>query len=79
VGRERLAESLTAKGVGFGFYYPKLVFDYDTYRSRKDVKINDCPIARKVVSEVISIPVHPYLSRDQRAKVSSVIRETLIG
>lgn len=79
VGREGLAESLTAKGVGFGFYYPKLVFDYDTYRSRKDVKVGECPMARKVVSEVISIPVHPYLSRGQRAKVSSVIRETLIG
>ena len=79
VGRAKLAESLTAKGVGFGFYYPKLVFDYDTYRSRKDVIVSDCPVAKRVVTEVISIPIHPYLSNGQRRKVSSAVRESLIG
>jgi dTDP-4-amino-4,6-dideoxygalactose transaminase len=78
VGREQLAEALTAKGVGHGFYYPKLVFDYDVYRARKEVKVADCPVASKVVTEVISIPVHPYLSTIQRGKVSSVIRESLL-
>jgi perosamine synthetase len=78
VGREQLAHSLTSKGIGHGFYYPKLVFDYDIYRSRKDVKVNDCPVARKVVTEVISIPVHPYLSKTQRSKVSAAVRESIL-
>ena len=78
VSREKLAEDLTNRGVGHGFYYPKLVFDYDTYRSRKDVRILDCPVARKVVAEVISIPVHPYLSKRQRKKVSAEVRDSLV-
>jgi dTDP-4-amino-4,6-dideoxygalactose transaminase len=78
VSRDRLSESLTSKGVGSGIYYPKLVFDYDAYRSRKDVTVTDCPVARRVVSEVISIPVHPYLSSSQRMKVSNAVRASLI-
>jgi dTDP-4-amino-4,6-dideoxygalactose transaminase len=77
VSREQLANELASKGIGHGFYYPKLVFDYDTYRSRKDVKVGDCPVARQVVTEVISIPVHPYLSKTQRRKVSVAVRESL--
>jgi dTDP-4-amino-4,6-dideoxygalactose transaminase len=77
VSREKLAEYLTASGVGHGFYYPKLVFDYDTYRSRGDVKVTDCPVAKRVVGEVISIPVHPFLSGGDRKRVVKSIRNGL--
>jgi dTDP-4-amino-4,6-dideoxygalactose transaminase len=77
ITRDQLSESLNSRGVGSGVYYPKLVFDYDIYRSRNDVIVSDCPVAKRVVSEVISIPVHQYLSRGQRARVSNSVRASL--
>ena len=49
--------------MGAGVYYPKLVFDYETYRDRSDVRIGSYPNAERAVKEVVSIPVHPKLSR----------------
>lgn len=73
ITRETLAQILTDKEIGSGFYYPKLVFDYDTYRNRNDVKVTDCPVAKRVVQEVISIPVHPYLSSSDLEQVSNTV------
>jgi dTDP-4-amino-4,6-dideoxygalactose transaminase len=73
INREELAAELAKSEIGSGFYYPKLVFDYDTYRSRPDVIVHDVDIARQVVEQVISIPVHPGVSDSDRDVVASVI------
>lgn len=77
ITREELADFLTHEEIGSGFYYPKLVFDYDTYSSRPDVRAGDCPVAKQVVQEVISIPVHPYLSQEDRKRVSDAIHSAV--
>lgn len=79
ISRESLAKTLTNKGIGSGFYYPRLVFDYDTYRGRPDVQISDCPVAERVVTEVISVPVHQYLSESDRESVANTIIESVQG
>ncbi|MEQ1737396.1 MAG: DegT/DnrJ/EryC1/StrS family aminotransferase [Rhodoglobus sp.] len=63
VSRDEFVAKLGELGVGCGIYYPKLVFDYDCYRNRDDVKIGRYPVAESVVSQVVSLPVHPKLSR----------------
>lgn len=73
ISREQLAVKLTESGIGSGFYYPKLAFDYDTYRNRTDIVISNCAVAEKIVKEVISIPVHPYLTPEQRELVAETI------
>lgn len=73
ISREDLAENLSANSIGSGFYYPKLAFDYDTYRNRDDIRVTECPVASKVVKEVISIPVHPYISAEDRQKVAQTV------
>jgi perosamine synthetase len=62
VRRDEFVAKLGELGVGAGVYYPKLVFDYDTYRDRDDVKIGRFPVAERIVKEVVSIPVHQNLS-----------------
>lgn len=62
VTRDQFVAKLSELGIGAGIYYPKLVFDYDTYRNRDDVKIGNFPVAERIVKEVVSIPVHQNLS-----------------
>lgn len=80
VSRDELVAKLGERGIGAGIYYPKLVFDYPTYRDRDDVIVGEFPVAERVVQEVVSIPVHPHLTRDDLdriiAGVSSVVDET---
>ncbi len=63
VSRDEFVAKMGELGVGCGIYYPKLVFDYDCYRNRDDVKIGSYPVAESVVAQVVSLPVHPKLSR----------------
>ncbi|THG36061.1 DegT/DnrJ/EryC1/StrS family aminotransferase [Glaciibacter flavus] len=62
VSREEVVAKLGERGVSSGIYYPKLVFDYETYRGRPEVIIDEYPVAERVVAEVLSLPVHPHLT-----------------
>jgi perosamine synthetase len=73
ISREEFVAKLGEHGVGAGIYYPKLVFDYDTYRNRPDVIIGDYPEAEKVVQEVVSLPVHPKLSPADLDKIVGTV------
>jgi perosamine synthetase len=60
--REEVADTLTERGVGSGFYYPKPVYEYECYRGNPQVVVEDHPVAVRVSREVLSLPVHPQLS-----------------
>ncbi|HPZ50877.1 MAG TPA: DegT/DnrJ/EryC1/StrS family aminotransferase [Propionibacteriaceae bacterium] len=77
--RERFIEKLTAHGVGNGIYYPKLVFDYETYQGRDDVIISDCPVAKRIATESVSIPVHPKLTQAQIDEIIAAVTESAKG
>ncbi len=77
VTRDELSAKLTEAGVGNGIYYPKLVFDYPTYRSNPRVRISDVPVAERVATEVLSLPVHPRLSAEDLDTVVSTVRSVL--
>ncbi|WP_456789398.1 DegT/DnrJ/EryC1/StrS family aminotransferase [Cellulomonas sp. P5_C5] len=77
VSRDELVTRLTEAGVGSGIYYPKLVFDYETYRTHPRVRISDVPVAAQVVTEVVSLPVHPKLSGDDVQHVVESVRKIL--
>lgn len=75
--RDELAARLTEAGVGNGVYYPKPVFDYDCYRQHPGVLATDVPVARRVAGEVLSLPVHPKLTRADLDKIVTAVREVL--
>ena len=67
--RDQLQTHLRKNGVGTGIYYPSLLYHYSPM---SDLKI-PCPNAERLVSEVLSLPVHPGLTDED---VSVVIEAT---
>lgn len=77
LSRDEFVTRVSDAGIGVGAYYPRLVFDYDAYRDREDVVIGSTPIAEMIARQVVSLPVHHHLSRDDLDTVISTVRATL--
>ena len=75
VTREAFMERLVEFGIGHGIYYPKAVYDYDCYRSHPGVAGDRSPVAERVASQVVSLPVHPNLSEDDLARIVESVRK----
>lgn len=79
LSRDEFIDALTAAGIGCGIYYPKLVFDYDCYRGDPRVVSADTPVAARIASEVVSLPVHPYLTTGELDQIVTTVRSLLAG
>jgi perosamine synthetase len=77
VSRDEFVATLAEYGVGSGVYYPRLVFDYDCYRDHPRVVIPTVPVAAAVVDEVVSLPVHPWLSAADLDTIVSAVRKVM--
>ena len=77
VSREEFVDELIKRGVGCGVYYPRVVFDYDCYRSHPRVVTDRFPNAERAASEVVSLPVHPYLDVSDLDTIITTVREVL--
>tara|TARA_B100000401_G_scaffold169141_1_gene113040 strand:+ start:9557 stop:10663 length:1107 start_codon:yes stop_codon:yes gene_type:complete len=64
--RTKLAEFLKERGIGCGIYYPRLIYEYPHLQKFKTV----CENAERVVSDVISLPVHPGLKREDIEEIA---------
>ena len=71
--RDELSSTLACRGIATGIHYPRPVFDYDCYREHPRIKASEVPVAAKVASEVLSLPVHPQLTD---ADLDLIIAET---
>jgi perosamine synthetase len=79
VSRDEFVSALGDRGVGSGVYYPRLVFDYDCYRDHPLVVPADVPNAATIAREVVSLPIHPFLSEADLDHIVSAVREVLTG
>lgn len=77
VGRDLLAERLTAAGVGTGIYYPRLAHDYDCYRDHPRVRIAPTPVAASVATRCLSLPVHARLTDGELDTIISAVRDAM--
>lgn len=75
--RDEFVARLNAAGVGAGVYYPKLLFDYDAYSNHPRVKHSETPVARKLASQVVSLPVHNALSDEDISTIISVVTDVM--
>jgi perosamine synthetase len=75
ISRDELSSKLAEKGVGSGIYYPSMVFDYGTYRSHPRVQIGEYPVAKRISQEVLSLPVHPHLSKKDLHTIVDSVRD----
>ncbi|MGH9012882.1 MAG: DegT/DnrJ/EryC1/StrS family aminotransferase [Acidimicrobiia bacterium] len=75
--RDDLVEGLVARGIGTGVYYPAVVFDADCYRRDPRVVVEAAPEAEAAAGEVLSLPVHPWLSDDDLDRIVDGVRTLL--
>ena len=70
--REALGAKLKAAGIPTAVYYPKCLHEQPVFASCGN-KLGDFPVAEQAAREVISLPMHPFLSEtDQDAIVEAV-------
>jgi perosamine synthetase len=77
VDRDAVVASMARRGVQAGVYYPRLVWDYDAYRSLPNVVVADTPVAADVAARCLSLPVHPNLSDADLQRVAATLKEAL--
>jgi len=72
--RDKLVEHLSSRGIGVAIHYPYPVHDHPAYRALGyPESIN--PVSKQVSREVLSIPVHPLLTREDLEYVAASILE----
>ncbi len=62
LSRDELSERLAELGVGSDVQYPRPAFDHDCFRDHPRVITADVPVAAALTREVLSLPVHPWLT-----------------
>lgn len=75
--RDDFVNALAELGVGSGVYYPKLVYDYDCYRDDPRVIVGDMPNATTIARQVVSLPVHPFLTESELDQIVTAVRKVL--
>ena len=77
VDRMAFVDELGRLGVGSGVYYPKPVYDYDTYRDRADVIVSETPVAEAAAARCVSLPVHQHLQPGDLDTIAAAVRTVL--
>jgi len=72
--RNKLKKFLDRQGVGTGIYYSKPLHLQPIYKNL-NFKNGDLPITEKLAKEVLSLPLHPYLTQEEINYVISSIRD----
>ncbi len=75
--RDQVVAELNANGVGCGIYYPRIVSDYACYRDDPRVIPADTPVAAKVATQCLSLPVHQHLLESDLDRIIEMVRKTL--
>ena len=71
--RDDWVEFLTNKGIGTGIHYPIPLYNQPIY---KKLGIEgDCPLAEKAADNVISLPIHPSLTKEDLDLVVDAVKE----
>jgi perosamine synthetase len=68
--RDRISSELTGRGIGNGLYYPTPVHRLPSFGQTLDL-----PETEAAAAEVLSLPVHPKLSRQDLETIATVVDE----
>lgn len=75
ITRDEIVSLLNKKGIGTGIYYPLPIHKQPFY---KDLGYSDSlPVSEKASEQVISLPVHPSITRTDLDTISQTLRELL--
>ncbi len=72
--RNKLKKFLESRGIGTGIYYSKPLHLQPVYKNLNFRNVN-LPITERLAKEVLSLPLHPYLTEEEINYVISSIRD----
>jgi perosamine synthetase len=75
VTRDGLMQALSARGVGTAIHYPRPVHDQPLYRGLQGR--DSCPVSGRLASSVLSLPVHPLVSDEDRRTIVRAVGEVM--
>jgi dTDP-4-amino-4,6-dideoxygalactose transaminase len=75
--REQFVADLRAAGIPTALYYPKPLHKQAAYKNYP-VAGNGLPVAERLGSEVVSLPMHPYLTEDVQDRIVAAVRDALL-
>jgi dTDP-4-amino-4,6-dideoxygalactose transaminase len=70
--REGMMSQLNKAGIGTGIHYPIPLHMQRAYASL-NYRLEDFPVARRIASEIVSLPMFPQLTADQQARVAEEV------
>lgn len=76
--RDRVAAALQAAGIPTGIYYPKCLHEQPVFRDL-GWRVGDFPVAEQASREVLSLPMHPFLSAAEQDRVVEALQSALAG
>jgi dTDP-4-amino-4,6-dideoxygalactose transaminase len=74
--RDRLQAGLKEKGVRTEIYYPRPLHQQTPYRDYPQAP-GGLPVTERLKDEVLSLPMHPYLTPEQSRYICQAVRDTL--
>jgi dTDP-4-amino-4,6-dideoxygalactose transaminase len=74
--REALAAGLKSSGIPTAIYYAKPLHQQTAYRNYP-VAGNGLPVSDRIASEVISLPMHPYLDEGEQDFIIDAVKAEL--
>lgn len=78
--RTRVQDSLKSAGIPFGVYYPKPLHHQPAYQGAHAAGLAAAPalpVAETLCHEVMSLPMHPYLTQDDVLRVAAAVKAGL--
>ncbi|WP_188052229.1 DegT/DnrJ/EryC1/StrS family aminotransferase [Aureimonas fodinaquatilis] len=75
--RDELAERMRQSGVPTAVYYPRSLHQQTAYREFPCAP-GGLPVSEALSATVLSLPMHPYLSQSDQARVVSVLRQSVL-
>jgi UDP-2-acetamido-2-deoxy-ribo-hexuluronate aminotransferase len=74
--REQIQDKLKEAGVPTGVYYPKCFHEQPVFEEL-GYKWGDFPQSEKASREVLSLPMHPYLTENDQQQIADKVKEVL--
>lgn len=74
--RDELGTNLKQQGIPTAIYYPKSVHEQPVF-AKYGYRKGDFPVSEKICDEVISLPMHPFLTETDQKNVISAVRGAL--
>lgn len=75
-GRDALAAALKEEGIPTGVYYPRPMHMQPAYKEFGEGE-GSLPVAERLASEVLSLPMHPYLADEEAGRICHTINSIL--